>query len=37
MKFKIIDDLAVFMAGNGFIETTPKDFYDLAFENVKGN
>ncbi|MBQ2802173.1 MAG: ABC transporter substrate-binding protein [Lachnospiraceae bacterium] len=34
---KGIYDLAVFMAGNGFIETTPKDFYDLAFENVKGN
>ena len=34
---KGIYDLAVFMAENGFIEMTPKDFYDLAFENVKGN
>ena len=34
---KGIYDLAVFMAENGFVETTPKDFHDLAFENVKGN
>ena len=34
---KGIYDLAVFMAENGFIEKAPEDFYDLAFENVKGN
>lgn len=34
---KGIYELAKFMAENGFIETAPNDFYDLAFENVKGN
>lgn len=34
---KGVYELAEFMAENGFIETAPNDFYDLAFENVKGN
>lgn len=34
---KGVYDLAVFMAENGFVETAPENFYDLAFENVSGN
>lgn len=34
---KGIFELAVFMAKHDFIETAPEDFYELAFENVKGD
>lgn len=36
-KTQGVFDLAVFMAENGFIEQAPKQYYDLAFNNVVGN
>lgn len=36
-KTQGVFDLAVFMAENGFIEQAPKQYSDLAFNNVEGN
>ena len=38
MKLPGVMDMANFMAEEGFLENEgPKDFSDLAFDNVKGN